>query len=138
MPVTDALYPGHSELFLLQRDRAKLRTVCDGWRSCIFWVRTGAHNNFKSDPLLPIQENIVRLLLSRGDYTTDKELLDAIYHIDRRWGDLPVYHALAQLWRQDPSREVRELAQRKLLIFERLAGLSENHLSASNSPEELR
>lgn len=82
------LYTGHSEIFFLQRDNGKLRTICDGWRSCIIWVRTGTH--YKSRPELgPIEEVLVSVLLSRGDHTTDSQLPDAIYHPELQWGTLP-------------------------------------------------
>jgi hypothetical protein len=64
------LYTGHSEVFFLQRDNGKLRTICEGWRTCIMWVRTGTHYNFKTEPGLPIEDNIVRLFLTRGDQTS--------------------------------------------------------------------
>jgi hypothetical protein len=105
------LYTGHSEMFFLQRDHQKLRTICDGWRRCIMWVRTGTHYNFKADPLVSIEDNIVRLLLSRGEHTTDKQMLDAIYHPPQRWGNGPVSKALRQLIAREGSPAVRAAAQ---------------------------
>lgn len=112
------LYAGHSEVFFLQKDNRKLRTICDGWRSCIMWVRTGTHYNFKAELGLPIEDVIVKLLLSRGDHTTDKEMLDAIYHPQQRWGSRPVSNALRQLLAQEKSPVVRAAAQAVEKVYE--------------------
>src|SRR6185437_14876946 len=92
-PVWRDLYAGHSEIFFLQRDHGKLRTICDGWRTCIIWVRTGSHYNFKAEPGLPVEDVITKILLSRGDQTTDKQMIDAIYHTEGRWGTIPIFTA---------------------------------------------
>jgi hypothetical protein len=112
------LYAGHSEIFFLQRDNGKLRTICDGWRTCIMWVRTGSHYNFKAEPGLPIQDVITKVLLSRGDHTTDKQMIDAIYHPERRWGNLPVFNAFKQLVAQERSPVVRTVALEEIRNFE--------------------
>jgi hypothetical protein len=108
------LYAGHSEIFFLQRDRGKLRTICDGLRPCIIWVRTGSHYNFKIESGLPIEDIITKILLSRGDHTTDQQMADAIYHPELRWGTLPLVNALEQLVAQEKSPYVRAIALDKI------------------------
>ncbi len=104
------IYQGHSEIFFLQRDGSKLRTICDGWRSCALWVRTGTHYQSKIDPSLPIEDVLVNLMLSRGDHTSDEQMIDAIYHPEGRWGWAPVINRLQQLAKEDPSSRVRAVA----------------------------
>ncbi len=117
-PVWRDLYAGHSEIFFLQRDAGRLRTICDGWRSCIIWVRTGSHYNFKSEPGSLIEDVITKLLLSRGDHTTDKQLIDAIYHPEWRWGTIPVFDALEQLAVQEKSPGVQAVICERLRNFQ--------------------
>jgi len=116
------LYAGHSEIFFLQKDRGQLRTICDGWRSCILWVRTGTHYNFKAEPGAPIKDVIVKLLLSRGDHTTDQEMTDAIDHPEWRWGNPPVFKAMKQLAADEKSPAVRTVALERIKNFERHNG----------------
>jgi hypothetical protein len=101
---------GHSELFFLQKDGGKWRTICDGWRRCVLWIRTGTHHHFKVDPNLPIQQIFTDLILSRGEHTSDAQMIDAIYHIDMRWGTAPAINRLEQLSKEDPSPQVRAVA----------------------------
>jgi hypothetical protein len=112
------LNAGHSEIFFLQRDYGKLRTICDGWRSCIIWVRTGTHYNFKPEPGTPIEDVITNILLRRGDHTTDEQMIDAMYHPELRWGTLPIYNALKQLAVNEKSLAVRVVALERLRNFE--------------------
>lgn len=101
---------GHSELFFLQQDGDRWRTINDGWRNCVLWIRTGTHYHFKVDPNLPIQTIFTNLILSRGEHTSDAQMIDAIYHIDMRWGTAPAINRLEQLSKEDPSPQVRAVA----------------------------
>lgn len=112
------LYVGHSEIFFLQRDHGKLRTICDGWRTCIIWVRTGSHYNFKTEPGLPIEDAINRLLLSRGDHGSDEQMIDAIYHPEWRWGTIPVFDALKELAAREKSPSVKAVICERLRNFQ--------------------
>lgn len=117
-PVWRDLYAGHSEIFFLQKDGGRLRTICDGWRSCIMWVRTGSHFNFRAEPGSLIEDVISRLLLSRGDHTTDRQMIDAIYHPEWRWGTIPVFNALEQLAAQEKSPAVQAVICERLRNFQ--------------------
>lgn len=113
-PLRGGIYAHHSEIFFLQTDGGRLRTICDGWRNCVLWVRTGSHFNFKIDHGLPVEDTIVRLLLSRGNHTTDKQMIDAIYHPELRWGMALVYNALEQLAAREKSDVVRTIVREEL------------------------
>lgn len=104
------IYGGHSELFFLQKDGSRWRTVDDGWRNCVLWVRTGTHYRYKIDTKLPIQDIFTNLILNRGEHTSDAQMIDAIYHIDMRWGTAPAINRLGQLMKEDPSSKVRAVA----------------------------
>lgn len=121
-PLRGGIYAGHSEIFFLQSDRGRFRTVCDGWRNCVLWVRTGSHFNFKIDPRLSIEDLIVRLLLSRGDHTTDKQMADSIDHPELRWGTAPAYDALLQLVTHEKSEAVRMAAREELRKLQQAYG----------------
>ncbi|MFL6415755.1 MAG: hypothetical protein ACJ74Y_08815, partial [Bryobacteraceae bacterium] len=105
---------GHSYIFLLQPDGNHWRTIYDGWANCVFWVRTGTHYEYNIDRTRPIANIMVDLLLSRGDRTSDAQMLDAIYHPQTRLGDLPIMDSLERLSREDTSPAVRELASSEL------------------------
>ena len=107
------LYPGRSEMFFLQKDRRVWRTICDGWETCIMWVRTGTHYNFKPGQSFRIEDAVVKLFLSRGDHTTDAQILDAVYHPPLRWGTIPVLEALKDLSERDRAPAVRSLAAKR-------------------------
>ena len=98
---------GHTEIFFLQSDGGNWRTVCDGWRYCVLWVRTGSHYQYKIDRTLPVAEILVNLLLSRGDRTSDQQMMDAIYHPEGHWGWKLVFNRLKQLEREEKSPPVR-------------------------------
>ena len=104
------IYRGHSELFFLQQDGGRWRTINDGWRNCVLWIPTGTHYHFKVDPNLPIQTIFTNLILSRGEHTSDAQMIDAIYHIDMRWETAPAISRLEQLSKEDPSPPVRAAA----------------------------
>lgn len=116
------MHEGSSEVFFLQKDGDKWRTICDGLRSCVLWVRTGTHSQYKIDPNLPIQDIFVNLMLSRGDHTSDRQMIDAIYHPETRWGTAPVINRLQQLAHEDPSPQVRAVALEMFQMFQKRYG----------------
>ena len=122
------IYQGHSEIFFLQEDGSKLRTICDGWRSCVLWVRTGTHYQSKIDSNLPIEDILVNLMLSRGDHTSDEQMIDAIYHPEGRWGWAPVINRLQQLTKEDPSPRVRAVALRELREYQKYYGKGDRYV----------
>jgi trehalose-6-phosphatase len=111
------LYGGHSEMFFLQRDFGELRTICDGSRQCIFWVRSGSHYNFETS--LSLAYDIARVFLTRGDDASDEQMFDAIYHVEQRWGSEPVYRAMENLAKTDKSPAVRARALQRLATLRR-------------------
>ncbi len=109
-------------MFFLQTDFEKLRTICDGMRTCMKWIRTGTHYNFKIEPVLELEDVMVQLFLSRGDHTTDAQMIDAIYHPELRWGNQPVFEAFQRLAANDPSPALRAVALERLKDFDRHYG----------------
>jgi len=107
-------YAGHYEIFFLQKDNGHLRTICEDRRTCVYWVRTGAHPDYKPDPNLPIEAVIADLLLTRGPNTNDRQVIDAIYHARNPETPLaPLRRKLKELAAQE-SLPVRAAAQMKL------------------------
>ncbi len=74
---------GDYEIFFLQRDNGRLRTICDGGHNCVVRVWTGAHPNYKRSSSGTINEAITDILLTRGPGTTDQQMSLAM----RRFGN---------------------------------------------------
>lgn len=126
VPVT--VKRGMSALFFLQPDRDKWRSVCEGWDTCIIRVRTGTHygafegkgvsvgeagGDLQKAIELTIEQDCVDFLMSRGDNTTDDQMLNSIKVLPPRWGwDLALRRTL-QIAKEDPSPRVRLAAQKK-------------------------
>jgi hypothetical protein len=108
------LYKGRTELFLLLRDRDKLRPVCENTDVCTCWVRTGKHSGTDVEVTGSIGDRIYRLLLSRGDRTTDAQLIDAIYHCPPRWGEGSMLRALRKLLSSEKSTSVKAMIVHKI------------------------
>jgi hypothetical protein len=115
---------GSSEIFFLQKDGDKWRTICDGWRSCVLWVRTGTHYKYKIEHTVPVANILVDLLLSRGDQTSDQQMIDAIYHPEGRWGWEPFFDRLQQLEKEETSPLVRAAILDNIENFERYYGIT--------------
>jgi hypothetical protein len=111
------LNKGQTKIFFLMREAGRLRTICDGWGSCIFTVQTGMHYNFHPAPADPIEDVIMKVFLSRGDHTSDEQLMRAIEHAELRWGDDAIINALKVLVDRDPSPKVRALANEEIKGF---------------------
>ncbi len=116
------IYQGHSEIFFLQKDGSRWRSINDDCRNCVLWVRTGTHYQYKIDPNLPIEDILVNLLLSRGDHTSDGQMIDAIYHPEKHWGSAPVINRLQQLASEDQSPRVRAVALEELQKLQKYYG----------------
>ncbi len=86
---------GDRELFLLRWDSGVLRTKCDTLAACVYPVLTGAHPGFRVDPTKPIAYSVVRLLLSRGEGCSDKQMIEAIESL-QSW-NLSEKYALTRL-----------------------------------------
>jgi hypothetical protein len=108
---------GHSEIFFLQKDGNRWRTICDGWRTCVLWVRTGTHYNYKLDRRLPVESLLTNLLLSRGDQTSDAQMIDAIYHPEGRLGWEGVFNRFQQLANEEKSPRVRSVLLERIDNF---------------------
>ena len=113
---------GSSEIFFLQKDGNRWRTICEGWRSCVFWVRTGTHYNLNLDLNRPIADILITLMLSRGDHTSDHQMIDAIYHREARWGWEPVIDRLKQLAEEEKSPNVRAIALKQFHKYQEIYG----------------
>jgi hypothetical protein len=62
---------GGRRILWLRRDSGVLRTACDGWDGCTEGVYSGAHPNYQSDPLKPVDYALVDLHLTRGEGTVN-------------------------------------------------------------------
>ncbi len=103
---------GSRDLFFLQPDYRKLRTIADqSPGSCVVRVLSGAHPNFKRDLTKPVVDDILRILLTRGEGISDKEMGDMIYNagIYRQFGDSALIRALRQVENTETPL-VREMA----------------------------
>jgi hypothetical protein len=69
---------GDRIVFFLRREDGVLRTTCDFRRYCALQVYSGAHPEFRPDASKPLADNLVDLLLTRGERCTDKQMADAI------------------------------------------------------------
>jgi hypothetical protein len=126
MPVT--VKKGMSALFFLQPDRNIWRSVCEGWSTCIIRISTGTHyGGFQSKGVsveeaggdlqraieLTLEQNCVDFMMSRGDSTTDDQMLDVIEAPPGPWGWDLVLRRTLQVAKEDPSPKVRLAAQKK-------------------------
>jgi hypothetical protein len=105
---------GMSALFFLQPDRDKFRSICEGWDTCIIRARTGTHyGGFARTSGATLEEDCVDFLMSRGDSTTDDQMLEVIKVPPARWGWDRVLKRALQIAKEDPSPRVRVAAQKK-------------------------
>jgi hypothetical protein len=126
MPVT--VKKGMSALFFLQPDRNIWRSACEGWSTCIIRIRTGTHyGDFQGKGVsvaetggdlqkaieLTLEQDCVDFLMSRGDNTTDDQMVDVVEHPPARWGWDLVLRRTLQIAKEDPSPRVRLAAQKK-------------------------
>lgn len=126
MPVT--VKKGMSALFFLQPDRNIWRSVCEDWDTCIIRVRTGTHyGGFQGKGVsvaeaggdlqkaieLTLEQDCVDFLMSRGNNTTDNQMVDIVEHPPVRWGWDLVLRRTLQIAKEDPSPRVRLAAQKK-------------------------
>ncbi len=68
---------GARNVFFLRRDTGVFRTFCDGWARCVVPVFSGPHPGFYLKG--PLEQQIVDLLLTRGQGTGDQEMVQAIF-----------------------------------------------------------
>ncbi|HEY3457398.1 MAG TPA: hypothetical protein VGK64_22650 [Bryobacteraceae bacterium] len=69
---------GDRELFVLRREAGVFRTVCDFSAVCVTPVLTGAHPAFRRNISRSIKEDIVEILLTRGEHCDDSQMIRAI------------------------------------------------------------
>jgi hypothetical protein len=111
---------GDRELFLLRRDSGVLRTKCDTLHACVYPVLTGAHPAFRVDTTKPIAYSAVRLLLSRGEGCSDRQMIEAIaseFPNSPGAAELSMKYAIAR-WQeiaQTETPDVRNAACKKLV-----------------------
>jgi len=77
-PYTGSWHLGDRMIFFLRRDAGVLRTTCDFSDYCVVQVFSGAHPGFNVNPDKPLAENIVDLLLTRGNGSSDRQMIKAI------------------------------------------------------------
>jgi hypothetical protein len=99
---------GDRKLFFLRRDAGVLRTICDGWSTCVIPVLTGYHPGFQPNPGEPMSHTIIDLLLTRGEYCSDKDMVKAI---GRTKANLFSNEYAMQKLRQIASTETPEVRQ---------------------------
>ena len=70
-------------MFFLQRDYGELRTITDqSPNNCAIQVLSGAHPNFQRNLSKPVIEDAKDLLLTRGEGTSDQQMVEAVYEAD--------------------------------------------------------
>jgi hypothetical protein len=69
---------GYRYIFYLRRQADRWLTTCDVLATCIDRVLSGHHGDFKRDPRVPLSDDILRLLLTRGDNASDGSMVDAL------------------------------------------------------------
>ena len=121
VPVT--IKKGLSYLFFLQRDKNKWRSICEDWNTCIIRVPTGSHYGkwARTSGATP-EQDCVDFVMSRGDNTTDDQMVDVVKHPPARWSWGPVFRRILQIAKEDPSPRVRLAAQTKAEELEREYG----------------
>lgn len=67
---------GDREMFFLQRDSGRLRTVCDTWAHCVAPVLTGSHEGFQPGP--NVGNALADILLTRGKGTSDTQMVESL------------------------------------------------------------
>jgi len=65
-------------LFYLRKQAGRWRTACDVSDGCVDQVLSGYHGAFKTDPTHTLADDILRLLLTRGDNASDGSMVDAL------------------------------------------------------------
>jgi hypothetical protein len=69
---------GDREMFFLQRDSGRLRTVCDTFAHCVVPVLSGRHISLKRPA--DVGESITDILFTRGEGVSDAEMSKAFEH----------------------------------------------------------
>ena len=105
---------GDREMFFLQRDSGRLRTVCDTFVHCVVPVLSGRHDSFQ--PSQNIGESIAEILFTRGKSTTDDQMirgLDNASFLGSHFAPLFSIHKLEQLVKTE-TPAVRQAACKTL------------------------
>lgn len=104
---------GEIYILYLRRQSGEWRTACDVYESCVDRIRTGRHPLFKKDPKRPLSDDILQILLTRGD-VSDGTMVDALegegperYASDWRHFNQTAYINLLQQSAQTESPPVR-------------------------------
>jgi len=69
-------------IFYLRQQAGRWRTVCDVYNQCAGQVLSGGRSAFKRDPKRPLSDDILRLLLTRGDHVSDGSMVGALESSD--------------------------------------------------------
>jgi hypothetical protein len=106
---------GDRELFYLKKVDDVFRTYCDIFAPCVTTIFSGAHPNFKLDPDKSANDSLVNLLLTRGEGSTDQEMIKAV--LSKSPSFLSPEHAILK-WQEiaehDASPTVRRAACEQL------------------------
>jgi hypothetical protein len=81
-PETMAFGVDRRYVFYLRKQNGRWRTACDVSEDCIDRVLSGYHGTFKTDPTHTLADDILRLLLTRGDNASDGSMVDALGRSD--------------------------------------------------------
>jgi hypothetical protein len=83
--------PGGTYIFYLNKESGEWRTACDSSGACFDVLRTGRHPDFVRDPNKPPANDILRLLITRGEHVSNGEMVDLLaatrVGYARRWVD---------------------------------------------------
>jgi hypothetical protein len=67
---------GDREMFFLQRDSGRLRTVCDTWAHCVVPVLSGSHEGFQPGPT--VGDALADILFTRGKGSSDAQMIEGL------------------------------------------------------------
>jgi len=104
------------KLFFLMKEAGHWRTICDQWGSCcVVDILAGKHSHWKRDPSVSIDQAVFDFLYSRGDGTTDEQMLAALDYTQYVgfFGKTAEIHTLQRLAKEE-TLPVRREACRSL------------------------
>jgi len=78
VPDSGSWNEGDREMFFLQSDSGRLRTVCDTYAHCVLPVYSGHHDLLQANANVWIGNTITDILLARGQDTSDQQMAKAI------------------------------------------------------------
>lgn len=101
---------GELYIFYLRKEASELRTACDVYAPCVDHILTGRHSSFKRNRDRPVADDILQILLTRGDNVSDGVVVDALA------GNAEPYLGYGFRWRYQRPETYLKLLQRAAQI----------------------